>query len=152
MHHDIQVELTLSSRISLICFLSTNISQLWIFTYSCDFMARESTNVANAAYTAPWTYLPMDRFGKMVRKDLQIVIMRSRRACYLTACGFFPISLETFTKVTLFIILSIFYSINKLVSFLFKNSILCCKFFNYCNNVTSSYYRLSVPQCHISLY
>ncbi|KAF3426620.1 hypothetical protein E2986_13966 [Frieseomelitta varia] len=116
------VELTLSSRISLICFLSTNISQLWIFTYSCDFMAQESMNVANAVYTAPWIYLPMDRFGKMIRQDLQIVMMRSRRACYLTACGFFPISLETFTKVILFIILPIFYSINKLVSFLFKNS------------------------------
>ncbi|XP_043512088.1 uncharacterized protein LOC122529741 [Frieseomelitta varia] len=93
------VELTLSSRISLICFLSTNISQLWIFTYSCDFMAQESMNVANAVYTAPWIYLPMDRFGKMIRQDLQIVMMRSRRACYLTACGFFPISLETFTKI-----------------------------------------------------
>ncbi|XP_043512117.1 odorant receptor 49b-like [Frieseomelitta varia] len=93
------VDLTLSWRITLGCFLLTNILQLWIFTYSCDFMARESTNVANAAYTAPWTYLPMDRFGKMIRQDLQIVMMRSRRACYLTACGFFPISLETFTKI-----------------------------------------------------
>ncbi|KOX69195.1 hypothetical protein WN51_06615, partial [Melipona quadrifasciata] len=73
--------------------------QLWIFTYSCDVMARESMNIASAAYTAPWIYLPMDRFGKMIRKDLQVVIMRSRRACYLTACGFFPISLETFTKL-----------------------------------------------------
>ncbi|KAK1137075.1 hypothetical protein K0M31_001602 [Melipona bicolor] len=93
------VELTLSWRISLVCFLTTNIWQLWIFTYSCDFMAQESMNIANAAYTAPWIYLPMDRFGKMIRKDLQLVIMRSRRACYLTACGFFPISLETFTKI-----------------------------------------------------
>ncbi|KAF3426618.1 hypothetical protein E2986_13964 [Frieseomelitta varia] len=96
---DIQVELTLSWRISLVCFLTTNIWQLWIFTYSCDFISRESMNIANAAYTAPWIYLPMDRFGKLLRKDLQIVMMRSRRACYLTACGFFPISLETFTKI-----------------------------------------------------
>ncbi|CAD1468191.1 unnamed protein product, partial [Heterotrigona itama] len=98
IHRDIQVELTFSWRISLVCFLMTNIWQLWIFTYSCDFVARESMNIANAAYATPWIYLPMDRFGKMIRKDLQLVIIRSRRACYLTACGFFPISLETFTK------------------------------------------------------
>ena len=130
MHRDIQVELTLSWRISLVCFLTTNISQLWIFTYSCDFMARESMNIANAAYTAPWIYLPMDRFGKMIRKDLQFVIMRSRRPSCLTACGFFPISLETFTKVILFIILSISYSINKLALFFsIIRLINCCNFF-----------------------
>ena len=122
MHGNIQVELPLSWRISLVLYLTSNIWQLWIFTYSCDFMAQESMNVANAAYTAPWIYLPMDRFGKMIRKDLQFVIMRSRRPSCLTACGFFPISLETFTKVILFIILSIFYSIKKLAPFLFNNS------------------------------
>ncbi|XP_033304746.1 odorant receptor 13a-like [Bombus bifarius] len=93
------VKLSLSWRISLVSFLTTNICQLWIFTYSCNALVEESMNTANAAYAAPWIYLPMDKFGEMTRKDLQLVLMRSRRACYLTACGFFPISLETFTKI-----------------------------------------------------
>ncbi|XP_068977262.1 odorant receptor 13a-like [Bombus flavifrons] len=93
------VKLSLSWRISLVSFLTTNICQLWIFTYSCNALIQESMNTANAAYAAPWIYLPMDKFGEMTRKDLQLVLMRSRRACCLTACGFFPISLETFTKI-----------------------------------------------------
>ncbi|XP_003494290.2 odorant receptor 13a-like isoform X2 [Bombus impatiens] len=93
------VKLSLSWRISLVSFLTTNICQLWIFTYSCNALIEESMNTANAAYAAPWIYLSMDKFGEMTRKDLQLVLMRSRRACYLTACGFFPISLETFTKI-----------------------------------------------------
>ncbi|XP_050594257.1 odorant receptor 13a-like isoform X2 [Bombus affinis] len=93
------VKLSLSWRISLVSFLTTNICQLWIFTYSCNALVQESMNTANAAYATPWIFLPMDKFGEMARKDLQLVLMRSRRACYLTACGFFPISLETFTKI-----------------------------------------------------
>lgn len=94
-----QVNLTFSWRISFLCFLITNMSQLWMFTYSCDCMTRESVNVASAVYSIPWTRMPMDKFGKMIRKDLQFVVVRSRRACCLTGCGFFDISLETYTKV-----------------------------------------------------
>lgn len=112
MHHDAQVKLSLSWRISLVSFLTTNICQLWIFTYSCNALIEESMNTANAAYSAPWIYLPMDKFGEMTRKDLQLVLMRSRRACYLTACGFFPISLETFTKVFINVVILVVFYIN----------------------------------------
>lgn len=84
---------------SFISYLFAGMCQLWMFTYSCDCITQESAEIASAAYTSPWIDLPMDKFGKMLRKDLQIVVMRSRRACCLTACGFFPISLETYTKV-----------------------------------------------------
>ncbi|KAG9430161.1 odorant receptor 13a [Apis mellifera carnica] len=93
------VNMTLSWRISFLCFLITNMCQLWMFTYSCDCMTRESVNVASAVYCIPWTRIPMDKFGKMIRKDLQFVVVRSRRACCLTGCGFFDISLETYTKI-----------------------------------------------------
>ncbi|XP_076758960.1 odorant receptor Or2-like [Xylocopa sonorina] len=86
-------------RSFFISFLMANISQLWIFTYSCDYLTRESLNVAPAVFHGPWIHLPMDKFGKMMRKDLQLVLIRSRRACCLSACGFFPISLETYTKI-----------------------------------------------------
>ncbi|CAK9795856.1 Odorant receptor 13a [Anthophora plagiata] len=92
-------KLTFASRIAFICFLMTNMCQLWIFTYSCDCVTKESVSIAEAAYEGPWINLPMDEFGKMIRNDLKIVILRARRACSLTACGYFSISLETYTKV-----------------------------------------------------
>lgn len=98
---DTQADLTPSYRISFISYLFAGMCQLWMFTYSCDCITQESAKIASAAYASPWINLPMDKFGKMLRQDLQIVVMRSRRACCLTACGFFPISLETYTKVTI---------------------------------------------------
>ncbi|XP_029039510.2 odorant receptor Or2-like [Osmia bicornis bicornis] len=93
------VDLNPSMRVTLTSFLSANMCQLWMFTYSCDTMTRESLNVAVAVYGAPWTHLPTDKYGKMIRKDLQLVIMRSRRGCHMTACRFFPISIETYTSI-----------------------------------------------------
>lgn len=112
-----QVNLTFSWRISFLCFLITNMCQLWMFTYSCDCMTRESVNVASAVYSIPWTRIPMDKFGKMIRKDLQFVVVRSRRACSLTGCGFFAISLETYTKV---IVNHIIKKVNPFFEFLFQ--------------------------------
>nr|XP_033340147.1 odorant receptor Or2-like [Megalopta genalis] len=77
----------------------TSFVQLLMFTYSCDGLIQQSLNVATAVYSAPWTYLPMNKYGKMLRKDVVLVIQRSRVPCCLTAKGFFPVSLETYTKV-----------------------------------------------------
>ncbi|CAL7937524.1 unnamed protein product [Xylocopa violacea] len=93
------VDLTPSWRISFISYLLTTMCQLWMFTYSCDCVTKESENVSLAVYAGPWINSPMDKFGKLVRKDLQVVVTRSRRVCSLTACGFFPVSLETYTKI-----------------------------------------------------
>ncbi|XP_043793999.1 odorant receptor 4-like isoform X2 [Apis laboriosa] len=73
--------------------------QLLMFTYSCDCLMNDSMSVANAVYNSLWLYLPMDKYGKILRKDLMFVIMRSRSPCCLTACGFFPVSLETYTGI-----------------------------------------------------
>lgn len=122
---DTQADLTLSYRISFISYLFAGMCQLWMFTYSCDCVTQESAKIASAVYTSPWINLPMDKFGKMLRQDLQIVVMRSRRACCLTACGFFPISLETYTKVTI-----IFHEIEKCrmihLIFIFTKKLLIC--------------------------
>ncbi|CAL7937525.1 unnamed protein product [Xylocopa violacea] len=95
----ILVDLSPTWRLSFISYLMTTMCQLWMFTYSCDCVTRESANVSLAVYAGPWINLSMDKFGKMVRKDLQVVVIRSRRVCSLTAGGFFPISLETYTKI-----------------------------------------------------
>ncbi|XP_076175229.1 odorant receptor 13a-like [Ptiloglossa arizonensis] len=74
-------------------------AQLLMFTYSCDCLIQDSANVATAMYAAPWSYMPMNNDGKMLRKELILVMMRSRVPCCLTANGFFIVSLETYTKV-----------------------------------------------------
>ncbi|KOX69022.1 Putative odorant receptor 13a [Melipona quadrifasciata] len=73
--------------------------QLLMFTYSCDCLIQDSMNVANATYQSLWSLLPMDEHGKMLRRDLILVILRSRTPCCLTACGFFAVSLETYTGI-----------------------------------------------------
>ncbi|CAL7937526.1 unnamed protein product [Xylocopa violacea] len=93
------VDLAPSWRLSFINYLLATMCQLWMFAYSCDCVTRESENVSLAVYAGPWINLPMDKFGKMVRKDLQVVVIRSGRVCSLTAGGFFSISLETYTKI-----------------------------------------------------
>ncbi|XP_061939170.1 odorant receptor 13a-like isoform X1 [Apis cerana] len=73
--------------------------QLLMFTYSCDCIIRESVSVATAAYEGPWTLPPMTISGRMMRKDLIVVIMRASIPCCLTGKGYFIVSLETYTSV-----------------------------------------------------
>ncbi|XP_050594246.1 odorant receptor 63a-like isoform X1 [Bombus affinis] len=91
---------TNSARRSIFVFLLIGaLSLLFMFTYSCDDVIEHSDNVAIGAYSALWTIMPMNKHGKMLRNDLIMTIERSRRVCCLTANGFFPVSLETYTKV-----------------------------------------------------
>ncbi|KZC10803.1 Putative odorant receptor 13a [Dufourea novaeangliae] len=85
-------------RLIFVFHLLTSMAQLLMFTYSCDGLIRESLNVATAAYVSPWIYLPMNKYGKTMRNDLILVIMRSRSPCCLTGRGFFVVSLETYTR------------------------------------------------------
>ncbi|XP_076229588.1 odorant receptor 13a-like isoform X2 [Nomia melanderi] len=75
------------------------ICQLLMFTYSCDCLMRDSMDIASAVYSMEWQLFPMNYSGKMLRNDMQLVIMRSKEPCGLTASGFFIVSLETYTKV-----------------------------------------------------
>ncbi|XP_026674960.1 uncharacterized protein LOC108631830 [Ceratina calcarata] len=95
----ILVDMDPAWRMSFVSYLLTTLCQLWIFTYSCDCVTRESSNVATAIYAAPWIHLSMDEFGRTVRKDLLFMMMRTSQPCSLTAGGFLPISLETYTKI-----------------------------------------------------
>lgn len=89
-----------SRRFTFIFHITGCMCQLLMFTYSCDCLIHDSMNVANAAYESLWSLLPMDKYGKMLRRDLILVILRSRIPCCLTACGFFAVSLETYTGVS----------------------------------------------------
>ncbi|KAG6803716.1 hypothetical protein HZU73_00874 [Apis mellifera caucasica] len=87
------------SRLIFTFHLISCMCQLLMFTYSCDCLIRDSTNIANATYNSLWSFMPMDKYGKMLRKDLILVIMRSKSPCYLTALGFFLVSLETYISI-----------------------------------------------------
>nr|XP_031844741.1 odorant receptor 13a-like [Nomia melanderi] len=95
----IMVELYAGRRFIFLFHLINCLAQLLMFTYSCDQLIHESVKIATAVYRAPWTCLPMTKYGRELRKDAVFVIMRSKIPCCLTAKGFFPVSLETYTKV-----------------------------------------------------
>ncbi|XP_053976581.1 uncharacterized protein LOC128875218 [Hylaeus volcanicus] len=86
-------------RVTFVNLLTSTMCQLFMFTYSCDCLIRESTNVATAIYATPWLDLSMDKYGRLIRKDMQLVVMRTYRPCCLTANGFFPVSLQTYTNI-----------------------------------------------------
>ncbi|XP_060825173.1 odorant receptor Or2-like [Bombus pascuorum] len=93
-------EIARIKRLTFIFHVMGCMCQLLMFTYSCNCLIEDSEYVMNAIYTSSWSLLPMDKYGKMLRKDLMFVMMRSRAPCCLTACGFFAVSLETYTGVS----------------------------------------------------
>ncbi|XP_076632187.1 odorant receptor 13a-like [Colletes latitarsis] len=90
---------TIARRCNFAFITIASTIMLFMFTYSCHGLVDQSDNVGIAAYSALWAYIPMNRAGKMIRNDLLMVIIRSRKYCCVTAYGFFPIALETFTKI-----------------------------------------------------
>ncbi|XP_053977653.1 odorant receptor 13a-like [Hylaeus volcanicus] len=92
-------ELSEARRLIFVVHIAGCMCQLLMFTYSCDCLIQESTRVASAVYSGPWLRLPVNEGGRMLRKDMAFVIMRSRVSCCLRASGFFVVSLETYTSV-----------------------------------------------------
>ncbi|OAD60884.1 Putative odorant receptor 13a [Eufriesea mexicana] len=93
--------ISLANRIIFTFHITGCMCQLLMFTYSCDCLIHDSMNVATSAYENSWSILPMDKYGKMLRRDLILVAMRSQAPCCLTANGFFSVSLETYTGAVL---------------------------------------------------
>ncbi|KAK9293404.1 hypothetical protein QLX08_011640 [Tetragonisca angustula] len=92
-------DVPITTRLTFIFTVIGNFIHIVFFTYSCHGLIEESTNVGVATYTGWWTTLPMTEAGKMIRKDVNIMMMKSIRPCCLTAGGFFPVSLETSTAL-----------------------------------------------------
>ncbi|XP_076481185.1 odorant receptor 13a-like [Bombus vancouverensis nearcticus] len=92
-------EIAQIKRLTFIFHVMGCMCQLLMFTYSCNCLIQDSECVMNATYKSSWSPLPMDKYGKMLRKDLMFVMMRSKAPCCLTACGFFAVSLETYTGI-----------------------------------------------------
>ncbi|XP_076379098.1 odorant receptor 10-like isoform X1 [Megalopta genalis] len=88
-----------SKKVTFVFHMLGCLAQLFMFTYCCDGLIQESENVAASAYTVPWMNLPMNRPGKLMRDNLKFILLKSTVPCHITAYKFFPVSLETYTKV-----------------------------------------------------
>ncbi|XP_047361014.1 odorant receptor 13a-like [Vespa velutina] len=86
-------------RAVFIFYIIGTMTQLMMFTYSCNILTEESMNIAVAAYSSSWTSMPINKIGKLLRKGLFIIIIRAQKPCVLSAGGFFSVSLETYTAV-----------------------------------------------------
>ncbi|KAK1137088.1 hypothetical protein K0M31_001615 [Melipona bicolor] len=92
-------DVTATTRLTFIFTVLGNFIHIVFFTYSCHGLIEESTKVCFATYSGWWTTFPMTETGKMIRKDVNTMMMKSVRPCCLSAGGFFPVSLETSTAV-----------------------------------------------------
>ncbi|XP_076395368.1 odorant receptor 4-like [Megachile rotundata] len=90
----------LARRCTFIFHVAGSFIHLGIFTFSCSGLTEESSKISTIIYFGSWSTLPMDQIGKSIRSKIIIVMMRTMRPCCLTAGGFFPVSLKTFTTVT----------------------------------------------------
>ncbi|XP_066581973.1 uncharacterized protein [Prorops nasuta] len=86
-------------RAIFIVHIIGTIPQLYAFTSTCNDVMQTSNDIAMAAFFSGWYNLPMNKAGRILRKDISMIIMRARRPCVLTAAKFFPVSLATYTKV-----------------------------------------------------
>ncbi|KAJ8721821.1 hypothetical protein PYW08_004223 [Mythimna loreyi] len=68
--------------------------QVFIYCYQGNQLSEESSEIAGAAYEAPWYKCSM-----RVRRSLLIVMVRTRRALRLTAGGFTTLSLASFMAI-----------------------------------------------------
>ncbi|XP_076241045.1 odorant receptor 10-like [Calliopsis andreniformis] len=86
-------------RVGLMLNITGSLCQAFLFTYSCDGLNRHNAHVGESVLSGPWSNLSMDKVGRRLRKNVIMIIMRSNHSCSLTAGGFFPVSLETYTGI-----------------------------------------------------
>ncbi|XP_017766929.1 PREDICTED: odorant receptor Or2-like [Eufriesea mexicana] len=92
-------DVSILTRFISVCHIAGNFFYIIFFTRACHGLIEESSNIGIATYSGWWSVLPMTEPGRKLRKDMRIMIMKSLRPCYLSAGGFFPVSLETTTAL-----------------------------------------------------
>ncbi|XP_011300801.1 odorant receptor Or2 isoform X1 [Fopius arisanus] len=90
---------TVLRRIKFTGFVSTCLSQLLSFAFTCNNVSLASVDVSAGPYNSDWYATDCSKLGRMLRKDFIIIMLRSQRPCYLTGAGFFPVTLNTLKSV-----------------------------------------------------
>jgi len=93
---------TLVRRMIFISHMAGCTCQLFFVTFTANDIVEQSRAVGYAAYNTNWQVLP-HKVNKKVRNAILMIMVRSTRACSISAGGFFPVSLETFMMVYKFI-------------------------------------------------
>jgi hypothetical protein len=87
-------------RVNFCAHTSGVFMQLFMMTLTANDLMDGSRAIGDAAYNANWQVLSHEE-NRKVRKAILFIMMRSGRACFISAGGFFPVSLETFMAVSL---------------------------------------------------
>ncbi|RLZ02233.1 Odorant receptor 29 [Cephus cinctus] len=91
------VEIT--KRYIFIAYMCGCIVQLITYTFTCNEITVASLQLADVAFHADWYVTPYDKGGRSIRHGIKFLVQRTQRPLCLTAGGFFPVSLDSFTKV-----------------------------------------------------
>ncbi|XP_011348709.1 odorant receptor 49b [Ooceraea biroi] len=89
---------TLIRRTIYMSHANACVCQLFVVTFTSNDLIEESRAIGHAAYNANWQVLS-HKHDKRIRNAIQMIMVRSIRACSISAGGFFPVSLETFMTV-----------------------------------------------------
>ena len=90
---------TIIRRLIFIADTGSSIFQLFIITATANEVIVESAGIGDAAYLTPWNQVPYNIVGRTFREGLVMMMIRAQKPSCITAGRFFPVSLETFTKV-----------------------------------------------------
>ncbi|XP_076759026.1 uncharacterized protein LOC143428191 [Xylocopa sonorina] len=85
-------------KFMFVIYVLGGLMQIFLITLYCDNITEQSDAVGKAMYSCNWEGTSRSEFQRL-RKDIIIVMLRCRRPCHMTAAKFFPISIESFTKV-----------------------------------------------------
>lgn len=88
-------------RIRAFIYACNTTGQLFFFTLTCDDLTESSFGMSNAAYDVRWFAMKSDRLKKQLMYGVQTIMMRSQKPCQLTVGNFAPVTLKTFTSVSI---------------------------------------------------
>ncbi|CAD1475841.1 unnamed protein product, partial [Heterotrigona itama] len=81
----IQADVPTGTRLIFFFHMIGSFIHIIFFTYICHGLVEESSNISMASYSGWWTMLPMNESGRMMRRDINMMILKSMRPCQLTA-------------------------------------------------------------------
>lgn len=90
---------SLIRRAKFVIFSTGCLTQLFSFSFNCNNVMVTSVDLMNGPYNTLWYEQNWCQRGRALTKDFMVMIMRCQRPCYLTAAGFFPVTLDTLKSV-----------------------------------------------------
>ncbi|THK33182.1 odorant receptor Or2 [Diachasma alloeum] len=80
-------------------FICSCLIQLFTYTLSCHNIMIASSDIADGIYFSRWYHENHTEAGRSLSKAFMIVLLKTQCPCYLTAWGFFPITLDTLKSI-----------------------------------------------------